>query len=210
MTRSILYLPLQLIFKLFSLSSLLFSLFSIYSVLYALSSTHYDETEDVVIKNAIMEATSNNDNENKQEDVTLVAKVHDSMEIRDHTEADRDVAKEEVVPTLQNSKGKRAAPSPTPPGDQPLNKRQRQSSTEEEFDPLKMVENTMKAVPSPKQPGTTLCQQCAKSCLAVAVGRLEAKMAAIDAKAAAERERAREFAEAWEKDWKLWENMRKS
>ncbi|KAL6696636.1 hypothetical protein J3F84DRAFT_370744 [Trichoderma pleuroticola] len=53
--------------------------------------------------------------------------------------SDEDVSDEEIVPRLLNAEGKRVA-SPTPPGDQPLDKRPRQSTAEEEFDIAKLVE----------------------------------------------------------------------
>lgn len=50
-----------------------------------------------------------------------------------------DSSEDEVVPRPRNAKGKRATSS-KPPGDQPLDKRSRQSTTEEEFDIAKVVE----------------------------------------------------------------------
>ncbi|KAK0765157.1 hypothetical protein N5P37_002635 [Trichoderma harzianum] len=50
-----------------------------------------------------------------------------------------DSSEEEVVPRPRNAKGKRAASS-KPPGDQPLDKRPRQSTTEEEFDIATVVD----------------------------------------------------------------------
>ncbi|QYS95768.1 hypothetical protein H0G86_003042 [Trichoderma simmonsii] len=53
--------------------------------------------------------------------------------------SEEDFSEEEVVPIPPKAEGKRVA-SPMPPGDQPLDKRPRQSTAEEEFDITKVVE----------------------------------------------------------------------
>ncbi|KAL6806673.1 hypothetical protein GGI42DRAFT_321803 [Trichoderma sp. SZMC 28013] len=55
-------------------------------------------------------------------------------------------SEEEPVPSLPNANGKRVASS-MPPGDQPLDKRPRQSTAEEEFDIAKVVEAIEKSPP---------------------------------------------------------------
>ncbi|KAL7788869.1 hypothetical protein V8C43DRAFT_307144 [Trichoderma afarasin] len=53
--------------------------------------------------------------------------------------SEEDFSEEEVVPIPPKAEGKRVA-SPMPPGDQPLDKRPRQSTAEEDFDIAKVVE----------------------------------------------------------------------
>lgn len=97
-------------------------------------------------KKDIVQATSSNEpsfrkdaSSNSEESSYSDNKESITVNTTEEEASDHESSEVEAAPRPSNAEGKRAA-SPMPPGDQPLDKRPRQSTAEEDFDIDKVVE----------------------------------------------------------------------
>ncbi|KAL6827663.1 hypothetical protein V8C40DRAFT_286657 [Trichoderma camerunense] len=120
--------------------------------------------------------------------------------------SEEDSSEGEAAPRPSNAEGKRVA-SPMPPGDQPLDKRLRQSTTEEVFDIAKVVEAIEKNPVWKMRHKAAQWEKYENS-----LGDLLEKVAAMEAEACKERKKNNEFREEmrkyWEEEKKRWEEMK--
>ncbi|KAL6818023.1 hypothetical protein J3E69DRAFT_374843 [Trichoderma sp. SZMC 28015] len=121
-------------------------------------------------------------------------------------DSEEDFSEEEIAPIPPKAEGKRVA-SPITPGDQPLNKRPRQSTTEEVFDIAKVVEAIE------KNPVWKMRHKAAQwDKYENSLGDLLEKVATMEAEACEEGKKNNEFREEmrkyWEEEKKRWGEMK--